>query len=52
MTMTLKTPKPRNPFVAASLNRLAGAHRRSEKTRRQATARELRAEAFERHEKP
>ena len=29
MTLTLKTLKPRNPFVTASLRRAAGAHRSS-----------------------
>ena len=28
MKLTLKTLKPRNPFVVASLRRAAGAHRR------------------------
>lgn len=27
MKISLKTAKPRNPFVAASLRRVAGAHR-------------------------
>lgn len=44
MKLTLKTPKPRNPLIAASLMRCAGAHRASEKTRRQAASRALHAE--------
>ena len=44
MKLTLKTPKPRNPFVTASRLRLAGAHRRSASAHRQRAQRELRAE--------
>ena len=44
MTLTLKARKPRNPFVAASLMRRAGLHRRSASAQRQRAARELRAE--------
>lgn len=44
MKLSLKTPKPRNPFVAASLRRKAGAHRPSAGARRQQAARALRHE--------
>ena len=44
MQMTLKPLKPRNPFVAASLKRMAGPHRRSASAKRQQAAREMRAE--------
>ena len=44
MKLTLKTPKPRNPFVAASLRRGAGAHRSGTGARRQQAARELQRE--------
>ncbi len=44
MKMTLKTPKPRNPFVAASLRRAAGAHRSCASAQRQRAGRELRRE--------
>lgn len=43
MTLTLQTRKPRNPLIAPCLQRRAGAHRASEKSRRQTTKRELRA---------
>ena len=42
MKLTLKTPKPRNPFVAASLRRVAGAHRSG--ALRQAGRRDLQRE--------
>ena len=42
MKLTLKTPKPRNPFVAACRRRLAGAHRIG--APRQRAQRELRRE--------
>lgn len=44
MQMNLKRLKPRNPFVVASLMRVAGPHRRSHSSTRQQAARELRAE--------
>lgn len=42
MKLTLKTTKPRNPFVAASLRRAAGAHRSG--ALRQAGRRDLQRE--------
>lgn len=44
MKLTLKTLKPRNPFVAASLRRAAGAHRSGTGARRQASQRDLQRE--------
>ncbi len=44
MKMNLNTPKPRNPFVAPGLLRLAGAHRRSPGALRRQAQRELRRE--------
>lgn len=44
MSMSLKTPKPRNPFVAAALRRAAGAHRRGTGARRQQARQDLRRE--------
>jgi hypothetical protein len=44
MKMTIKTTKPRNPFVAASLRRVAGAHRTSGSGSRQQAQRALRRE--------
>jgi hypothetical protein len=44
MKLTVKTLKPRNPFVAASLRRVAGAHRTSSGARRQLAERALRQE--------
>ena len=44
MKLILKSPKPRNPFVAASLRRAAGSHRPDTGARRQQAARELRRE--------
>ena len=38
MKLSLKTPKPRNPFVAASLRRKAGAHRPGAGARRHAAS--------------
>lgn len=35
MKLTVKTLKPRNPFVAASLRRRAGSHRMGRGARRQ-----------------
>ena len=42
MKLILKTAKPRNPFVAASRRRMAGAHRAA--SPRQQARRELRRE--------
>ena len=42
MKLTLKAPKPRNPFVAPSQRRHAGAHR--PRAERQAAERALRQE--------
>ena len=42
MKITLNALKPRNPFVAASLRRMAGAHRNGNGARRQQARRELR----------
>ncbi len=44
MKLTVKNPKPRNPFVAASLRRVAGAHRSGTGARRQQAGRELQRE--------
>lgn len=44
MKLILKTVKPRNPFVAASLRRNAGAHRSGAGARRQQAERALRKE--------
>ncbi len=44
MKMQLKTIKPRNPFVAASLRRVAGSHQPSTGARRQNQQRALREE--------
>jgi hypothetical protein len=44
MKLTLKTPKPRNPFVAASLRRSAGSHRSGGASQRQQAGRELQRE--------
>lgn len=44
MKLTLKTLKPRNPFVVASLRRSAGTHRPRTGARRQQAARELQRE--------
>ena len=44
MKMPIKSIKPRNPFVAASLRRVAGSHAASQRTRRQAEQRQLRTE--------
>ena len=44
MKLTLKSTKPRNPFVAASLRRVAGAHQPGKGARRQQAARALRQE--------
>lgn len=44
MRMTIKTPKPRNPFVAAALRRTAGSHRTVAGGLRQRQGRELQRE--------
>lgn len=44
MKLTLKTTKPRNPFVAATLRRVAGAHRMGPGARRQQGRQALRHE--------
>jgi hypothetical protein len=44
MKLTLPSPKPRNPFLAASLRRLAGSHRTGGGARRQQAQRALRQE--------
>ncbi len=44
MKMHLKTIKLRNPFVAASLRRVAGSHRPGTGAQRQSQARALREE--------
>lgn len=44
MKLSLKTIKPRNPFVAAALHRAAGSHRRVGSARRQQGGREMRLE--------
>ena len=50
MKITLIAPKPRNPLVAAALQRRAGAHRRSTSAQRQRAATALRRELqHERH---
>lgn len=50
MKITVITPKPRNPIVAACLHRRAGAHRRSGGAQRLLAKRELQRELLkERH---
>ncbi len=44
MKLNLKSIKPRNPFVAAAMRRVAGSHRASTSNRRQQASRELRRE--------
>jgi hypothetical protein len=44
MKLIINTKKPRNPFVAASLRRVAGSHRAGTGARRQQAQRELRQE--------
>lgn len=44
MKLTLKNLKPRNPFVAASLHRVAGSHRPGTGARRQQASRDLQRE--------
>lgn len=55
MKLILRTIKPRNPFVAASLRRSAGAHRPGPGARRQQAERALRQEVSHlegRHRRP
>lgn len=47
MKLTIKTTKPRNPFVAASLHRAAGSHRPGTAAARQQAQRALRRELAE-----
>lgn len=42
MKLTLRTAKPRNPFVVAALRRSAGDHRPGRKADRQGARRDLR----------
>jgi hypothetical protein len=44
MKLRLIAPKPRNPFVAAAMRRVAGSHRPGKSARRQQAQRELRQE--------
>ena len=44
MKLTIKSTKPRNPFVAASLRRVAGSHQPRGSTHRQQAQRALRQE--------
>ena len=44
MKLIVKTTKPRNPFVAASLRRVAGSHQPNGGARRQQDQRTLRQE--------
>lgn len=44
MKIQIKNLKPRNPFVPASLRRLAGAHTASAGSRRQQASRDLQRE--------
>ena len=44
MKLTIQTPKPRNPLVAASLRRRAGAHTESAGARRQQARSAMRRE--------
>ena len=53
MKITLIPQKPRNPLVAASLQRHAGTHRRSNRAERQRAGSALRRELqYERHPLP
>jgi len=47
MKITIHSPRPRNPWVAAAMFRLAGMHRSSERSRRQRNASALRRELKE-----
>jgi hypothetical protein len=44
MKIQIKNLKPRNPFVAASLRRMAGSHTPGNRARRQQASRELQRE--------
>jgi hypothetical protein len=44
MKITVATPKPRNPFVAAALRRNAGSHRKTHGAMRQRAAQDLKRE--------
>jgi hypothetical protein len=44
MKLTVKNPKPRNPFVAAALRRVAGSHRMGPGAQRQQAQQSLRQE--------
>ena len=44
MKLTVKTLKPRNPFVVASLQRAAGSHRAGTGAQRQQASRDLKRE--------
>ncbi len=44
MKLILNAPKPRNPFVAASMRRTAGRHDGGRGAQRQSQRRELRSE--------
>lgn len=50
MKITVQSPKPRNPLVAAAHRRAAGSHRRSNGSLRQRDAMALKREL--RHEHP
>ncbi|MDO9073418.1 MAG: hypothetical protein Q7U73_09135 [Rubrivivax sp.] len=55
MKLSLKTIKPRNPFVVASLRRSAGSHRPGPGARRQQAERAVRQEVSHlegRHRRP
>lgn len=48
-TLIVRCPQPRNPFVAPSLRRMAGSHRRGEASQRQTAARRMRDELKDLH---
>ncbi len=52
MKLTLIAPKPRNPFVAASMRRTAGRHDGGRGAQRQSLRRELRTELERLHRSP
>lgn len=52
MKLTLNTPKPRNPFVAAARQRSAGRHGGMQVRQRQTLRRELRTELDRLHRSP
>lgn len=49
MKFTVRTAKPRNPLVAASLHRHAGAHQRCQGAKRQQSKREMLRELRHQH---